>query len=356
MSFTKLRRLLPGDTVAVISPSWGGPSLFPAIYKKGLQVLQEELGLKVEEYPTARAEADFLYHHPQARAEDINRAFGDPEIKAIITTIGGDDSVRILRYLDPGLIRNNPKILMGFSDTTTLLVYGILQGLVTFQGPSLMAGLTQWHSFPEAFRSHVKTMLFEGPDAYSYSPYEVWSEGYPDWGRPEDAGKINPAQSNETRWQWLQGESVVSGELFGGCIEVLEFLKGTLYWPQPAFWQGKILFLEISEEKPSPTQVKYMLRNYGVQGIFDRIQGVLFGRPRDYTPEEKESLREAIRAVIATEFGRPDLPVVLNMDFGHTDPQFILPLGIKAELDCRQQTFKLVESPFVGEEAEEAVT
>lgn len=351
MPFIKPRRLKPGDTVAVISPSWGGPSLFPAIYEKGLQVLQKELGLVVKELPTARMEAEFLYHNPKVRAEDINRAFADPEVKAIIATIGGDDSVRILRYLDPGLMRNNPKILMGFSDMTTLLVYGNLQGLITFQGPSLMAGLAQWHNFPEAFSRHVKTMLFEGPDSYAYSPYEVWSEGYPDWGQPEEAGKINPVQPNETRWQWFQGEGVVSGELFGGCLEVLEFLKGTSYWPQPAFWQGKILFLEISEEKPTPTQVKYMLRNYGIQGVFDGIQGVLFGRPRDYTQEEKETLTEGIRAVIATEFGRPDLPVVLNMDFGHTDPQFILPLGVKAEIDCGQRTFKLIESPFGRDES-----
>jgi muramoyltetrapeptide carboxypeptidase LdcA involved in peptidoglycan recycling len=356
MPFIKPRRLKPGDTVAVISPSWGGPDLFPAIYEKGLQVLQEELGLEIKEFPTARAEDDFLYHNPKLRAEDVNRAFADPEVKAIIATIGGDDSVRILPYLDPDLMRKNPKILMGFSDTTTLLVYGNLQGLVTFHGPSLMAGLTQWPSFPETFSGHVKTMLFEGPAAYAYSPYEVWSEGYPDWGQPEEAGKINAVQPNETRWQWLQGEGVARGELFGGCIEILEFLKGTLYWPQPAFWQGKILFLEISEEKPSPTQVKYMLRNYGVQGVFEGVQAVLFGRPRDYTLEEKESLTEGIRAVVATEFGRPDLPVVLNMDFGHTDPQFILPLGVKAEIDCGQQSFKLIESPFVSEQAEDVAT
>ena len=121
-------------------------------------------------------------------------------------------------------------------------------------------------------------------------------------------------------------------------------MNGTINLPTPDFWPGKILFFETSEEKPTPDQVKYILRNYGMQGIFDKINGILFARSRDYTEEEKKRLAEVIVAVVATEFGRPDLPIIGNMDFGHTDPQFILPLGVKAEMDCRNRKFTLVES------------
>jgi muramoyltetrapeptide carboxypeptidase LdcA involved in peptidoglycan recycling len=346
-TFIKPHKLQFGDTIAVISPSWGGPSVFPHIYEHGLKVLCEEFGLAVKEYPTVRAEADFLYHHPEARAVDVNQAFADVEVKAIITSIGGDDSLRILPYLDTKVVSKNPKILMGFSDTTTLLIYGNLLGLVTFHGPSIMAGFSQLKSLPPAFAAHVKTMLFEAPPTYCYEPYEVWVEGYPHWGQVENTGKVNPPQQNDQKWHWLQGDSVVQGELFGGCIEVLEFLKGTSYWPGPDFWSKKILFFETSEDKPSPDQVRYMLRNYGIQGVFDKISGLLFARARDYSEEEKKHLAETIVTVVATEFGRPDLPIIANMDFGHTDPQFILPLGIKAEVDCRNRTFRLVESPLV---------
>src|SRR6185436_1671657 len=102
-TFIKPHKLTPGDTVAIISPSWGGPSVFPHIYENGLKILREEFCLVIKEYPTARSEADFLYHHPEVRAEDINQAFADPEVKAIIASIGGDDSVRILPYLDTEL-------------------------------------------------------------------------------------------------------------------------------------------------------------------------------------------------------------------------------------------------------------
>lgn len=138
-------------------------------------------------------------------------------------------------------------------------------------------------------------------------------------------------------------DTVTKGQSFGGCISVLEFLKGTERWPKPEFWQGKILFLETSEDKPTVDQVTYILRNYGMQGIFDQLAGLLFARPEGYTPEERETLFRAIVGVVAGEFGRGDLPIVAEMDFGYEAPQCILPLGVMAEIDCRRQAFRLVE-------------
>ena len=348
MTSIKPLKLNQGDTIAVLSPSWGGASLFPHIFEHGLKVLREQFGLVIKEYPTTRADDDLLYRQPAARAADINAAFADPAVKAIIASIGGDDSVRILPYLNRELIKSNPKILMGYSDTTTLLTYCNQLGLVTFNGPSVMSGFSQLQSWPAAFTDHIRTLLFEAPAAYTYQPYSLWTEGYPDWSDPANTGLVNsPQHPNDEQWLWLQGDTVVQGELFGGCIEVLEFLKGTEFWPKSDFWAGKILFFETSEDEPTPSQVKYMVRNYGMQGIFDKIKAVLFGRPRGYTFAEKQAVHEMVVAVIATEFGRPDLPLIANMDFGHTEPQFILPLGAKAEIDCHNRTFRLLESPVV---------
>ncbi|MFH0906518.1 MAG: LD-carboxypeptidase, partial [archaeon] len=96
----KPNKLKKGDTIAIVSPSWGGPSIFPHIYENGLKILKEELALKIKEFPSAKAKAEFLYNNPKFRAEDINKAFSDKEVKAIFVSIGGDDSVRILKYLD----------------------------------------------------------------------------------------------------------------------------------------------------------------------------------------------------------------------------------------------------------------
>jgi len=340
----KPNRLNAGDTVAALSPSWGGPARFPKIYELGVRNLEVNFDLQVKEYPTTRADPDLLHNNPKMRAEDLNNAFSDREVAGIISSIGGEDSIRILPYLNREAIRSNPKILMGYSDTTTLLAYCNQLGLVTFHGPSIMAGFSQMESFPATFTSHVREMLFHPKPSHLYSPFGVWSDGYPDWAEDGNLGKVNPAHE-DNGWRWQQGISLAKGELFGGNLEVLEWLKGTEFWPSRDFWRGKILFLETSEEKPSRAYLRRCLRNYGVQGIFEKITGLIFGRARDYSDEEKKALDENIVAVVAGEFRRRDLPIVTNMDFGHTDPQFILPLGARAEIDCGKRRFQLVEPP-----------
>ena len=327
--------------MAIVSPSWGGPSVFPHVYENGIKVLRE-WGLKIKEFPTAKMDASFLRANPQVRAKDINDAFTDPKVKAIFTSIGGDDAVRILPFVNKKIIADNPKILMGYSDTSTLHVFSNLQGLITFYGPSIMAGFSQMDNLPETFKSHVRDILFEPIESYEYHPYRKYCDGYPDWTKKENLGKVNPMKSDDG-WHWLQGKTKVQGELFGGCIEVLEMMKATDFWPSQDFWKGKIFFLETSEDKPSIHYIGHVLRNYGLLGVFDQISGFIFSRARDYSDEEKNQLEKKIISIIAKEFGKPDLPVVANFDVGHTDPQLVLPLGVKTEIDCATKQIKLVE-------------
>src|SRR3989339_491181 len=341
MIYKKPAKLKSGDKVAIVSPSWGGPSVFPHVYENGIKFLKE-WGLEIVEYPTARMDAGFLRENPQVRAKDINDAFTNPEIKAIFASIGGDDSVRILPFVDKKIIAENPKVLMGYSDTSTLHVFANLQGLVTFYGPSIMAGFSQMESLPESFKSHVREVLFDPKDSYEYKAYGTYCDGYLDWSNKENLGKTNLMKSDDG-WHWLQGNSVVQGELFGGCIEVLEMMKATDFWPLKEFWKDKILFLETSEEKPSIHYVDHVLRNYGMLGVFNQISGFIFSRARDYSDEEKKELEEKIVTIVSKEFNRPNLPVVANFDVGHTDPQVVLPLGVKAEIDCQSKKIRLVE-------------
>lgn len=340
-TFLKPKKLARGDIIAVLSPSAGLPRIFPYIFDNGLKILKE-WGLNIKEYPTARMDLNFLRQNPKIRAKDIKDAFADPEIKAIITSIGGDDSVRILPFLDKKIIKSNPKILMGYSDATTIHTFCNQLGLITFYGPSIMAGFSQMKALPESFENHVREMLFEPKPEYEYHPYDVYCDGYPDWSKKENTGKVNGLKKNEG-FRWLQGNGVVQGQLFGGCIEVLEMLNGTDFWPDKEFWHGKILILETSEAKPTLHEIDHVLRNYGMQGIYDKIKGILFGRARDYSDEEKQELEKKILSTVAGEFDRVDLPIIANMDFGHTDPQLVFPLGTKAEIDCLNQKIRLVE-------------
>lgn len=342
----KPAKLHKGDLIGIISPSWGGPSVFPHIYENGLKNLKA-LGFEIKEFPTARGDAKYQYQNPRVRAEDVSAAFADKDVKGIITSIGGDDSVRILPFLNKEIIASNPKFFMGYSDTTILTTFIRSLGIVSFNGPSIMAGFSQMESEGENFKKHLEDFMFGdfNENEYEYKPYEYYFNNYPDWKDKANTGKVSDPIKT-TGWRWLQGKGLIEGELFGGNIEVLEFIKGTDYWFDKDFWNGKILFFETSEDKPTVSQIKFMLRNYGTQGIYDKVKAVLFGRARDYSEEEKKELDITLTNIIGFEFGQPELPIISNMDFGHTDPQIILPLGVKAELNTTSKLFKLLESPF----------
>jgi muramoyltetrapeptide carboxypeptidase LdcA involved in peptidoglycan recycling len=340
----KPRRLRKGSKLAILSPSWGGPSLFPHIYESGIENLQD-LGFNTVEYPTARMSAEDLYKNPQLRAEDIHAAFSDPEIDGIISTIGGTDSARVLKFLDMDLIKHNHKFLMGYSDITTFTTWLNQHGLITFNGPSVMAGFSQFKSFDGAYRQYIENFLFSPQREMDLPEFPAFSDGYPHWGDRKNVGLLNDLQENDGM-HFIQGAVNARGRLFGGCIEVLEMLKGTDFWPGKSFWDGRILFLETSEDKPPVEYVQYWLRNYGVMGVFDRLAGILFARPRSYSAQDKKRLEEVALSTIRDEFGNAELPIVCNVDFGHTDPQVILPLGIEFEIDVENRKVRQLENPF----------
>ena len=147
--------------------------------------------------------------------------------------------------------------------------------------------------------------------------------------------------NENTGYELLQGTGVVQGRLIGGCMEVLEFAKGTELWPESKYWENSILFFETSEDKPEPNLIKYWLRNYTAQGILQKANGIIFGKPQDekYYEEYKEVILKVMK-----EFDLEDLPILYNLNFGHTEPKFILPYGAIAEINCNKKTFTILEN------------
>ncbi len=342
----KMKRLKKGSKIAIVTPSNGLAYHFPELFEKGLENLRTQFGFEVVVMPHARKSIQELYENPKLRADDINDAFRDESIDGIICTIGGYESVRILKYLDKETISSNPKMIMGFSDSTSFLTYINQMGLITLYGPSVLAGLAQLENLPKTHLKHMRDILFEDVYPYEYKPYDLYSQKYKDWNNPNTLGEIEEEFENKNGHQWLQGQGITSGTLWGGCIEVLETLKGTEYWPEVDFFSDKVLFLESSEEKPSPMQFGYMLRNYGTQNILRRIKGLIIGRPKDYSEEEKIELKEIILNIINFENDLKELPIIMNFDFGHTDPKLLMPLGGQVPLDCFDKRIVLDESPF----------
>lgn len=138
---------------------------------------------------------------------------------------------------------------------------------------------------------------------------------------------------------------MVEGRLIGGCLEVVEFLRGTSLWPSPSEWDGAILFLETSEEAPPPSVVARALRSYAAMGVLHRIGGLLFGRPGGALPASQfAAYEDAILRVVRDEEGLSRLPVISRMDFGHSDPMCVLPIGGLLRIDCSRQQLSLVEA------------
>ena len=332
--------------MAAVTLSWGGPGQIPHRYEIGKRQLEAEFGLKVVEMAHTLSPPDYIYQNPQARADDLMAAFADPEIKAVVSTIGGDDSIRILPYLDLDLIRRNPKIFLGYSDTTITHFACYKAGLTTFYGPSIMAGFAEnGGMFPYMVDSVRRSLFSTEPIGEVMPNRDGWTVEHLDWAIP--ALQTQKRRLNRsTGWRWLQGRGVREGPLLGGCVEVLDWLRGTSFWPSiDAAWDGAILFLEASEDMPTPTDLKYWLRTYATLGILERLNGILYARPGGQIAVERfEAYDRVLLDVVRGEAGLADLPIVTHLDFGHTDPMFLLPYGVRARLDCVKKRFFIIES------------
>jgi muramoyltetrapeptide carboxypeptidase LdcA involved in peptidoglycan recycling len=346
----KPRRLRPGDQIAAISLSWGGPGAIPLRYEVGKRQFQEEFGVRVIETPHARRDPDWLAKNPRARAADLMDAFRDPAISGIVSTIGGDDSIRLLPHIDLDVIAAHPKVFLGYSDTSVSHLACFKAGLVSFYGPSFMAGFAENGGMFPYMVDAVRRSRFSADPVGRLGPApEGWTVERLDWDDPANQQRRRHMQPS-TSWRFLQGAGVVEGALFGGCLEVLEGLRGTSVWPDASTLRGAILFLETSEEAPSPSVVVRALRSYASIGVLQNLYGLLFGRPGGATlPVERfTEYDRAILQVVAAEEGLHDLPVVTLMDFGHTDPMFVLPYGVRARIDPENRTFEILENAVVN--------
>ncbi|WP_278380060.1 S66 family peptidase [Chryseobacterium arthrosphaerae] len=335
------KRLTSGDKVATISMSWGAAGELPHRYLKGKERLDRIFNLEVTETKNALQPAQWIYEHPEARAQDLMEAFSDPSVKAVISNIGGDDSIRMLKYIDLEIIKNNPKIFLGFSDSTITHFICLKAGLGSFYGTSLLVGFAENEAMHKYQIDDINRTLFSPSVIGQVHPNkEGWTTEFLDWF-DISLQDIKRTLTPPAGWRFIRGNSIVQGPLIGGCMEVLEMLKGTDYWPDQEVWKGCILFFETSEDKPKPEYVRWWLRNYASMGILGNAKGIIFGRPYDNL--YAEAYETEILKVLDEE-ALYDFPVITQMDFGHTCPTFTLPYGRLAEINCIEQTFSILES------------
>ena len=327
----------------MLSPSAGLPALFPWPFDLGLARIRDEFGLVPVEYPTTRR----LGASAADRAADIHAAFADPGIAAVIASIGGDDQITVLPHLDAGLLGAHPKPFFGYSDNTCLLAYLARLGIAGYHGGSVMVEFGRPVTMHPVTAASLRAALFTAGD-YELAPVAEYGDENRDWADPATF-EAEPPKRACGGWIWHNAGRVVAGPAWGGCLEVVAWLlmAGRCVAPAPEY-RGGVLFLETSEELPPATEVYRILRCMGERDLLGQFAAVLLGRARAWSfdhpapPGERDTYQAGQRAAVLRALAEyaPATMAVFDVDFGHTDPQLVIPYGgmVRVDVPARRIT------------------
>lgn len=342
MNLIKPHRLNPGNKVATVSLAWGcaGNSDMRWRYDLGVLRLKSEFGLEAVAMPHSLKGEDYIHNHPEARAEDLMMAFADPSIKGIIANIGGNDSIRLLPYIDFNVIRDNPKIFIGYSDILNIHLMCHKAGLTTFYGANLLTTIAEPQGLYPYSRYWLQKTLFDNHPIGYITPPDKFTCDETEYTNPNQTKQYHP----HTGYECLQGFGRVTGRLFSiDKTNLTRIERASLL--EPLYESGNVLFFEDIVECVKPEDLAEFLRWLGKEKILHRLNGILFGRFNQYP--ENPMYKSVIKQVIGEEFCLPNLPILYNLPFGHTNPMCVIPFGAMAEIDCDNSTFSILESGVV---------
>ena len=310
---TKPPRLRPGDTVGLIEPAGFTDDVFD------LDLVMETvraMGLKPRPGKHLMARNGYLAGRDADRAADVNAMFADPDVRAVFAVRGGWGCARILPFLDFGMIRAHPKLLVGFSDITALhLAFAAKAGFPTIHGPN---AASSWPRFSwEAFRA----IAFDGATPTMINP----------------PGKEDRLVQRAGRIRSFRGGKA-SGPLLGGNLTVLAALMGTSWLPD---FTGAILFLEDVGE--APYRIDRMLTQLSLAGVLGKVAGVVFGQCAGCDAREPSYGGFTLSQILQQHFEPLGVPAFQGAAFGHVASQFSLPVGVQAEIDADAGSIRLLE-------------
>lgn len=333
-------KLKQGDTIGFISPSAGLAPFAMHRIEKAKKTF-EKLGYKVKIAKHALKNSGYVSAPVKERVFDIHKMFSDPEVKLIMTTIGGNHSNQLLKYIDYELIKKNPKIFMGYSDITVLhLAFYSKANLATYYGPCVM---TQFGESPQILEYTLKYFQKAISEKKSEKIYPIessdqWTEEILDWFQKLDLKRARKLKKSNG-YQWLIRGSA-KGKIFGGCIPSINHLAGTEFWSDS---KDTIFFLDIPEGEKfdqglSVDKVDSYLADLDNLGVFDSIAGLIIGRPFHYSAENELELKKIIHKYLK----KRKCPTLYNANIGHTDPITTLRYGATAELDSTANSLRIL--------------
>ena len=349
-------KLNAGDKVAFISISGGraGDKDMLPRYMLGKRRFERIFRVEVVETPNALKGSEYLYEHPEKRAEDLMWALKDDSIKGIVCNQGGDDSYRVLPYIDAQVIHDHPKVFMGFSDIATWMAAFAYAGVRAYYGPTVLTPIAQPGKLDEYTENAIRRTLFSNEVIGEIKPSDkntpidwnttytiekglrkVQCERFPDSDAIEDPKDLIPWTAG-TGYKILQGSGKVRGHIIPVCGGPLWQIMGTRYFPTADMWEDSIIALEHCNVYDCKVAGLHELRAFAAAGAFDKAKAILTG------PLDDDS-RETLFKVILNEVHRPDMAILENFDFIHRTPMTVIPVGAQMEIDCDNPRIEILE-------------
>ncbi|MCS0653883.1 S66 peptidase family protein [Cytobacillus firmus] len=310
-------RLKTGDEIRVIAPSRS----MAIIKGEQLRIAQKrlnQLGFTVTYGKNAEEHDEFFSTSIEERIEDLHDAFTDPNVKGILTVIGGYNANQLLNYIDFEIIKNNPKIFCGFSDITALqgAIYK-KTGLITYSGPHFSSFGVK-HGFEYTLESFINAVTNDAP--YEIAASSHWSDD-PWYLDQEDRQFIK-----NNGYTVIQ-DGIAEGRLIGGNLCTLNLLQGTEFMPS---LKDSILFIEDDEESHALTFDRDLQSLLHLPDAHD-IKGILIGRFQ----KSSQVTDEALKKIIVSKKELRGIPVITNVNFGHVQPYATIPIGGKAVIKAQ---------------------
>lgn len=319
----KPKKIKKGSHIRVIAPARSLKLLSEDSKKEAIYRL-EKFGFKLSFGKNVNEMDEFSSSSIKSRIEDLHNAFSDKKVDAILTVIGGYNSNQLLNCIDYELIAQNPKIICGFSDITALVTAITTKtGLITYMGPHF----SSWgmkYGFEYSLESFIKCCMNDV--SYDLLPSKKWSDDL--WFLDQEKRDFI---SNKGYWILNYGQAL--GRVVGGHVRCLNALQGTSYWPG---LDNSILILE-EDAEITPPLFDRQLQSLIHQSDFSGVKGILIGRFQKETKMTKKLLQK----IVSSKKELQNIPIIANVDFGHTTPIVTMPVGGSLEIIAEEENIKI---------------
>ncbi|WP_130807466.1 S66 family peptidase [Senegalia massiliensis] len=325
-----IKKLKRGDTIGFFSPSTPITALCPNRFNRSKKFLENK-GFKLKAGNLTDKKDFYRSGSIKDRAEELNQLIRDPEVRCIISTIGGMNSNSIVPYIDYESLKKDPKIIIGYSDMTAILfaIYA-KTGITTFYGPALVASFGEIEPFNELnFKYFEDILVKEINIPYNYKMPKMWTEEYIDWESQNRSKK-----SNKNEWITIN-EGKIKGRLIIGNLNTMAGIWGSEYMPE--IKKGDILFIEDSLKGAETIERSFAMLK--ANNIFDKIGGLILGKHELF--EDRGSKRKPYE-ILEEVIGRYNFPFLAEVDCSHTHPMFTMPIGSIIELDATDKSINLI--------------